>query len=41
VAAQQLGGTISAESGGTGQGARFSVTIPINSAAQVDRVAAA
>jgi PAS domain S-box-containing protein len=30
VAAQQLGGTISAESGGTGQGARFSVTVPIN-----------
>ena len=41
VAAQQLGGTISAESGGVGQGARFSVTIPINSPAQADRVAAA
>jgi len=41
VAAQQLGGTISAESDGIGQGARFSVTIPINSAARVDRVAAA
>ena len=41
VAAQQLGGTISAESDGIGQGARFSVTIPINSAALVDRVAAA
>jgi signal transduction histidine kinase len=41
VAAQQLGGTVAAESGGIGLGARFSVTIPINSAAQVDRVAAA
>jgi signal transduction histidine kinase len=41
VAAQQLGGTISAESDGIGQGARFCVTIPINSAAQVDRIAAA
>jgi C4-dicarboxylate-specific signal transduction histidine kinase len=41
VAAQQLGGTVSAESGGLGLGARFSVTIPINSAAQADRVAAA
>jgi signal transduction histidine kinase len=41
VAAQQLGGSISAESGGVGQGARFLVTIPINSAALTDRVAAA
>ena len=41
VAAQQLGGTVSVESGGVGLGARFSVTIPINSVAQADRVAAA
>jgi len=41
VAAQQLSGTVSAESGGIGLGARFCVTIPINSAAQVDRIAAA
>jgi signal transduction histidine kinase len=41
VAAQQLGGAISAESAGIGQGARFSVTIPINSAGHADRVAAA
>jgi signal transduction histidine kinase len=41
VAAQQLGGTVSAESGGVGLGARFSVTIPINSAAEVDRAAVA
>jgi signal transduction histidine kinase len=41
VAAQQLGGTVSAQSDGVGLGARFSVTIPINAAAQVDREAAA
>jgi signal transduction histidine kinase len=39
VAAQQLGGTISAESDGVGQYC-FSVTIPINSAAQEHVVAA-
>jgi signal transduction histidine kinase len=41
VAAQQLGGTVAAQSDGVGLGARFSVTIPINAAAQVDREAAA
>ncbi len=41
VAAQQLGGTVAVESGGVGLGARFSVTIPINSAAQPDRIVAA
>ena len=30
VAAQQLGGTVATESAGPGQGARFSVTIPVN-----------
>ena len=41
VAAQQLGGTVLAQSNGVGLGARFSVTIPIHAAAQVDRDAAA
>jgi signal transduction histidine kinase len=41
VAAQQLGGAISAQSDGIGLGARFCVTIPINPPAKIDRVAAA
>jgi signal transduction histidine kinase len=41
VAAQQLGGSISADSRGVGQGARFTVTIPINPPARVERVSAA
>jgi signal transduction histidine kinase len=41
VAAQQLGGSISADSPGVGQGARFSVTIPINPPSRVERVSAA
>ncbi len=41
VAAQALGGTISAESAGIGQGARFIVTIPINSSAPADHGVAA
>ncbi len=41
VAAQQLGGTISAQSDGIGLGARFCVTIPINPPAKIDRIAAA
>jgi signal transduction histidine kinase len=39
VAAQQLGGTIAAASGGIGQGARFSVTIPVNAPDRMNRVA--
>jgi signal transduction histidine kinase len=41
VAAQQLGGTVSAQSAGPGLGARFSVTIPISEAAAISRDAAA
>jgi signal transduction histidine kinase len=41
VAAQQLGGTVSAQSAGAGLGARFAVTIPIRAACEVDRDAAA
>jgi signal transduction histidine kinase len=41
VAAQQLGGTISAQSDGIGLGARFCVTIPINPPAKIERIAAA
>jgi PAS domain-containing protein len=41
VAAQQLGGAISAESAGVGLGARFSVTLPINSDRHADRVTTA
>ena len=36
VAAQQLGGTVSAQSAGARLGARFSVTIPIRAAAERD-----
>ncbi len=42
VAAQQLGGTVSAQSAGVGLGARFSVTIPLRTAqVAADRDAAA
>jgi C4-dicarboxylate-specific signal transduction histidine kinase len=41
VAAQQLGGTVSAQSAGVGLGARFAVTIPISTAYELDRDAAA
>jgi signal transduction histidine kinase len=41
VAAQQLGGTVSAQSEGPGLGARFSVTIPISASPELARDAAA
>ena len=41
VAAQQLGGTIAAQSDGQGLGASFSVKIPLSLATSVDREAAA
>jgi C4-dicarboxylate-specific signal transduction histidine kinase len=41
VAAQQLGGSISADSPGVGHGARFSVAIPISPPSRAERVSAA
>jgi PAS domain S-box-containing protein len=41
VAAQQLGGAVSAQSEGIGLGARFSVTIPIGASVETERDAAA
>lgn len=41
VAAQQLGGAVSAHSAGAGRGARFAVTIPVNAATDVRRDTAA
>ncbi len=41
VAAQQLGGAVSAQSAGAGRGARFGVTIPVNGVPEVRRDTAA